>query len=415
IAGTYFLRVDGGTLYKYDIVIDAGVADSTSAAVADSTENNQDAATAYDLRTVEGTVVLDGLAVSSAEDEDWFRFTTTATGIAESSVRIDFVHDRGDLELELLQSDGVTSAVVSSTTSDYEQISLSSLPAGDYFIRVIGFNGDTNPAYRLTINTPETVIPRDRFEVRGNDALVLNGNETLSDLTIHAGDQDFFYFSLEHAGTAADRLVIDLLEGRGDLIVTVRDSAGMASTGAAGSSGHFVMPLDGMAPGTFSVFVYGLDVQDSNRYQITLQGPHSQAETAAVADWTIMVYMTAGNLEEFAKQDLNELETAVAGLPASVNVLVMLDQSSGIVPDIGGRTRPAVSFSTGVGSGFESWGSTGFGVVQGDRDESRISTRFDVSDSVTGGERNSGDPDTLVDFVNWGAAAAPAEHYALVM
>jgi phage tail protein X len=118
-----------------------------------------------------------------------------------------------------------------------------------------------------------------------------------------------------------------------------------------------------------------------------LWGPVQTAD--ATADWTFLVYMSADNdLEEFGIQDF--LEMADVGSTGDVNIVVIFDRHPGF------------------DSRFGDWTDTRRG---------RIGHNHvpDTSWGQSIGEANLGDPNTLVDFVEWGAQHYPASKYALVL
>jgi len=109
------------------------------------------------------------------------------------------------------------------------------------------------------------------------------------------------------------------------------------------------------------------------------------------AQWTVLVYMAADNdLERYALADLNEME--FIGSTDEVSVVVQLDRAAGYDTSQGDWTEARRYF---VEAGF---------------DGSIESTEIERL-----GETNTGDPQTLVDFVTWGMEAFPAENYALVI
>jgi len=116
--------------------------------------------------------------------------------------------------------------------------------------------------------------------------------------------------------------------------------------------------------------------------------------------WTVLVYMTGADLNDFARDDINEMEKALMSLPAGVRIAVAWDQ-------------PAASSGYkdhATGGGYQAaWGAYGRSVLTADPDMSVIHSTFDLSS----GERNTGDPKTLVEFVKWGVEQAPAQHYLL--
>jgi len=115
---------------------------------------------------------------------------------------------------------------------------------------------------------------------------------------------------------------------------------------------------------------------------------------AAAAAWTVLVYADGDNdLESAAIEDVNQMELA----PASdqVNVLVQLDRSP----------SPFSDTSNGNWSGARRY------KIAPDSDPSVIQSSL-LADL---GNTDMGDPTVLVDFVEWGIHAYPADHYALIL
>lgn len=120
-----------------------------------------------------------------------------------------------------------------------------------------------------------------------------------------------------------------------------------------------------------------------------LTGSASAAPPVPRAKWTVMVYISGdNNLEDYVVKDL-ELELAFTGSNADVQVIALADRGPG--------------YDTSRGD----WQTTKlFRVTQGM-----------IADSASAvadwGERDMGDPQTLIDFVTWTKANYPADHYAL--
>ena len=108
------------------------------------------------------------------------------------------------------------------------------------------------------------------------------------------------------------------------------------------------------------------------------------------ASWTFLVYLDGdNNLEEAAIDDF--LEMASVGSDSNVNIVVQLDR----IP--------------GYDSSYGDWTST---------------KRYRITPGMTPtpgnalqdiGEANMGDPQTLIDFVQWGMSNYPADHYAVII
>ncbi|MCS6781234.1 MAG: clostripain-related cysteine peptidase [Geminicoccaceae bacterium] len=111
----------------------------------------------------------------------------------------------------------------------------------------------------------------------------------------------------------------------------------------------------------------------------------------ATARWTIMVYMAADNdLERFALEDLAEMERVA--LPSSVNLVALVDRSPWYV------------------AGPNDFTDTRVGPVRPDGDPRLVGKEL-----VSIGERDTGDPATLTEFLDWARATFPAERYGLVV
>ena len=115
----------------------------------------------------------------------------------------------------------------------------------------------------------------------------------------------------------------------------------------------------------------------------------AHAAPAAPARWTIMVYMSGdNNLEDYIVKDIEE-ELGLAGSDANIRIVALADRGPG--------------YDTSRGD----WQSTKlYYVTQG--------ILADPAHAVADwGERNFGDPQTLIDFVSWTKTNYPADRYAL--
>ena len=115
----------------------------------------------------------------------------------------------------------------------------------------------------------------------------------------------------------------------------------------------------------------------------------AQAAPAPQARWTIMVYMSGdNNLEDYIVKDI-ELELGLAGSNADIQIVALADRGPG--------------YDTSRGN----WQTTKlYHVTQG--------ILADPASAVADwGERNFGDPQTLIDFVTWSKTNYPADRYAL--
>ena len=108
--------------------------------------------------------------------------------------------------------------------------------------------------------------------------------------------------------------------------------------------------------------------------------------------WTIMIYMAAdNNLEEYAIQDINELEQI--GSTPEVSIVVQLDRSSG--------------YDTSNGN----WTGARRYYITKDNDPTRITSTL-ITDM---GSQNMASPDTLHDFINWATTTYPTQNTMLIL
>lgn len=358
----------------------------------------------YDFAKLEGTQTYTGLSIRNSSDVDWFGFQTTTAGVVGDQVQINFNDAQGDLDLAVY--DAQNNLVGQSTgIGDSEQVSLAGLPAGQYYFKVYGYEGASNPNYSITITGPELNVSPDRFEPNENasqavDLNSLKGVSRLSNLTITPGDVDEFRFTTGVTGGVSDSLAVEFAQANGNLNLQLLDANGNAVSGfaAAATADGQQISLKGLPAGSYFIKVSAA-AGVANHYDLAFNLP---AETAqATADWTVMVYMTASNLAQYAEENINQMEEAAANLPGTVHFAVLLDQSSA------GQT-----FSTPVAGGApQAWGGTGEAIIQQDTDTSHVATTFTLLPS----DLDTGDPASLTQFINWATANAPAQHYALVL
>ena len=110
------------------------------------------------------------------------------------------------------------------------------------------------------------------------------------------------------------------------------------------------------------------------------------------AKWTVLVFMNGDNdLEEWALGDMNEMEQI--GSTDEVNFIVQIDRS----PD----------YSRLDGD----W--TGTRRFRAEADTSTRSIGSPVLEDL--GETDAGDPETVIDFAEWGIQQFPADHYMLIL
>ena len=150
--------------------------------------------------------------------------------------------------------------------------------------------------------------------------------------------------------------------------------------------------------GAIGLYFYGDQIiasfnGPSETPQIETPPTQESPNTSTLPQWTVIVYSAADDevLEENMWFDINEME--LVGSNSQMNIVVQID-------------RYAKAF-TGDGD----WSDTRRYLIQQDNDLNHIASP--VVESV--GEVDTGNPQTLIDFVTWAIQHYPAQKYALVM
>lgn len=260
------------------------------------------------------------------------------------------------------------------------QLSFVAPTTGTYFIELGAFGAGTG-SYRLILDTAatgDTTAPllSATSPVDGASGIPINGSLSLS------------FNENVRAGT-------------GDIVIaggsqTLRIPVTSSQVSFSGTS-VTINPTQDFLPSTsYTVtFAEGVIFDDAgNPFAGITDTTWLNFTTAAqngADDWTVMVYIAADNdLEPFSIDDLNEMESVFYG--PNVNVVVLFDRS------------PGYDASNG------NWSGTRRGLVTHDDNLTIISSSL-----VDIGEKNTGNPATLTDFINWGAANYEARNYALVV
>jgi len=306
--GTYYVRVlgyNGATNPNYTLAINAPGGDNFEENdIQDFSSNDSSKHQATDLTSRRTTYrkSWENLSIDDIDDDDWFKFNLPSKGTGNDYVSISFDHSLGDLDLELYDSIG-TEIKSSAGVSNTEQISLQELTTGDYFIKVFGYNGKTNPNYTLTINAPIS-NPADSFESNNTQATASDLNKqlqqgqrtiTLGDnpekpLSIHSNtDVDWFKFTLADTGKTGDYAAIALDHTLGDLDFQLYNSSGQLLDTSEGVANVHKIDLKDLKykdstgqPLIYYLKVYGYNGATNPSYILTVNAPLN----AVTGDWS---------------------------------------------------------------------------------------------------------------------------------
>jgi subtilisin-like proprotein convertase family protein len=223
-------------------------------------------------------------------DDDWYKIELASAG--SISVRIDFTHSAGDLDMTLEGPSGMIAK--SEGTSNQESVAGSNLPAGVYFVHVYGYNG-ARGGYAMTVNV--TGSTGGGAATGGDDSFEENDSRSAA-RALAAGsypglqckDDDWYAITLLSAGSLTVR--IDFTHSAGDLDMVLEDASGNAIARSESTSDSETVTKSGLAAGTYYVHVYGYQGAQgaySMTVSTTSSGDTATARTGTVTAATLNV------------------------------------------------------------------------------------------------------------------------------
>jgi len=194
------------------ITVDRGY---TPPAEADAFESNDNFSQASILAPPQD-FLYENLSIHAAGNNDYFQVTASANG--ELTFSINFIDSDGDLDLIVYDSNR-NFVARSDSVSDNESITVQAVQGEQFFVRVYGYNNDTNLEYSLFVDQAEGTTPRlvNRIDgTSGNDYLLGTSGDDLFELGAgldvavgSAGDDiinggDAGYNQVDYSGSASD-------------------------------------------------------------------------------------------------------------------------------------------------------------------------------------------------------------------
>lgn len=259
--------------------------------------DNRTFATAWDLGTLNGPAVLEGLSIHSGGADDYFKFRLAASAQLQARVEhfvaINFENAKGDLDLYLYDANGLelrdnagNTSRSWSSGSNQEYISLErfSARAGTYYLRVAGYRNSVN-SYRMTIVPPPPPLQPDRFEFANDNwrtptnlGLIRRFKGTYNVNIDAAGDVDWYQFQTVATGGATDGIQISFTDRVGDLDIGVwQINANGTYRPLNPSTGVFqdreFVSLSNQTAGNYLIGVWAKDALQTGEYALLIQAP----------------------------------------------------------------------------------------------------------------------------------------------
>jgi len=193
----------------------------------------------------------------SPVDSDWF-FLSLGAG-QEVSVRLEFEHDLGDIDMALAKNENdLPVAAASDGTTDVEEFSYVSETGGEFLLLVygVGTNKYSNP-YDLELTVSESQQcnddPLEPDDSTGEATLIQELEKTFTDMVLCPDDDDFFEVPLEKG----DMLLAAASPKTGALEMDLRDGDGKSIDHAGPGSGPLTVGADDVdVTGSYFVHVH---------------------------------------------------------------------------------------------------------------------------------------------------------------
>ena len=257
---TYIVEVFGSAGAIADYAMTVGETSDPGGPDPATYEPNNTLATAANLGASNTIGTIDGLAISSSSDLDYFKFTASESGLLDISIA--FAHADGDLELIAYDSLG-TSLAGAFSGDDNEALTINAVQDQTYIVEVFGSAG-ARADYTLTIGAdgdpgtgpePGTYEPNESLAT----AIDLGSADTIGTINglgiASASDVDYFKFTASETGTV--NLSIDFIHADGDLELEAFDGTGAYLAGAYSGDDDETLSIDVAAGNTYYLDVFG--------------------------------------------------------------------------------------------------------------------------------------------------------------
>ncbi|MBE6403339.1 MAG: hypothetical protein E7039_06420, partial [Lentisphaerae bacterium] len=395
--GVYYVRVissDGGTA---EYTLNANII-STSIK-RDKFEDNNSVNKATNLSTLSGAGTIENLSIHTGKDEDYFRFNMLEDGSVADYIAVNYEFlPGGDIDIDILDANGQRVGYAHSAEGP-DRVSLDGLKAGEYYIRVYGYDGAVNN-YTLEYNiTNSSLISSDAYEgvEHANGGFIdIRQDQTISNLSISSAKRDdentadTFKITLDYDAWKSSKIILaDYRPDWKGLNYVLTDADGNEIVSGIGAE----ISLAGLKKGDYYLSVDTPQAGQYSEYSVTAQGvpDHQKADNAN--KWSIFIYLAGdNNLEAAYLKELMYMHQK--RLPAGVEVYVLFDRAEKANPteeDWNGTRVCKIVYNNGF-SDYIEW------MQLGDQDE-----------------WDTGNVATLEAFLDWGMEIGSADNYALIM
>lgn len=225
----------------------------------DRTEPNNSLSKSYKLSGKSQS--LSGLKISSSTDRDFF--SIKAASGSKVSIKVNFSHSAGDIDVHQVDKNGKVLSKVESS-NDNEEFSFTASSKTAYFI-VFGYKGAEN-SYSLQVSVKKASSSTTSSNNTISKATYLRGDQDFSESLDYKNDVDYFKFVVTK--TSKVNVKVSFTHSRGDLDVLLINSSRKIISSSKGSK-NLENISKTLAKGTYYVKVYGYKGA-KNSYQFKL-------------------------------------------------------------------------------------------------------------------------------------------------
>lgn len=360
--------------------------------------------------------IQDVLGVTTVDRNSYYRFSLNA----QSNVSLALTELTGDADLRLLDASGnvVGRSLLYGYTQD-ESISLANLAAGEYYVWVNQYSGNTR--FNLNLSSVTTGTFTNNFnDLLANEFELNNvwGSLTQTGTLDNRNTSDTYHFdnpfissnySLSLSGLSNDADVRVIRDANRNGIVDRGDVIGFS---IRSGSANETIELQGLGTGEYFIQVYQGSPNSSTAYSLTLQNQPGTALTTEPNDTIAQSYnlgvlngsrhfngtftgstssgVITGNTEDFYRFRLgttSDFSLSVTGMTSNANVEVIRDSNRNGIVDLG----EVVALSTSPGINSEAILMQGLGEgeyivrVYQDTNNTLVNTNYSLSLQATPG------------------------------
>ncbi|MCA9186861.1 MAG: T9SS type A sorting domain-containing protein [Pirellulaceae bacterium] len=316
-----FVAAADAAIASEQLASDVAANGVTGASLSDDRyEPNDTRASAAKLGTILTTRNFNQLSLN--DNADWYRFTTEHVGEAGEKVVVLFQHAQGNLRASLYDGSGQHIRTVNSSTNN-ETISLEGLPAGLYFLRVTGFNGDTNMNYSLRFLSDDKYEPNDT-RANAADLGLINGPSRISNLALKDA-ADWYEFRINRKMLSSEQLRVLFANNSGNLDAALYNSNGQLIKQSVSNTNNEILGLGGLTAGTYFLRVTGRNGATNDRYSLDFRiDDRFENNDSLAGARSLGVVGDKKTIGQLALHDANDWYTFRLANPATVDAKVTI-------------------------------------------------------------------------------------------